>query len=95
MLMNLKEKKGFTLVEILMAMIIIGILTQVSYGLLIDIRKRAFDATAIADGKNLMTAVANSFGLLDDVDYTHFPGDGREVGTKRFSDGGGRPAAFK
>ena len=93
--MNLKEEKGFTLVEIMMVMIILGILTQISYGLLIDIRKRAYDAVAIADGKNLMTAVANSFALLDDVDYTHFPGDGSEIGTKRFSDGGGRGAVFK
>ena len=77
--MNLKEEKGFTLVEILMVMIILGILTQISYGLLIDIRKRAYDAVAIADGKNLMTAVANSFALLDDVDYTHFPGGHKYV----------------
>ena len=95
MLKNLKEDKGFTLIEILMAMIIIGILTQMSILYLIDIRKRAYDAMAITDGKNLMTSVGSSFTLLDDVDFTHFPGDGSEVGTTRFSDGGGREAIFK
>ena len=95
MLMNLKEEKGFTLVEIMMVMIIVGILAQISIGLLIDTRKRAKDAVAIVDGKHLMEAVAISFSLLDDVDYTHFPVDGSEIGTTRFSDGGGREAVLK
>jgi hypothetical protein len=45
-----------------------------------DIRKWAFDATVLTDGKNLMTMVGNSFLALDDVTLEH-TGDGRDIGT--------------
>jgi len=76
------------MVELLMAMVILGILLQMSLAFFIDLRKRAFDASALADGKNLMTVVANSFIGLDDVDYTHVPADGSQIGVL---DTGGAP----
>lgn len=77
---RIKNTDGFTLVEILMVTIILGILSQMALMFAGDIRKRAFDATALTDGKNLMTMVGNSFLALDDVTFEH-TGDGRDIGT--------------
>ena len=84
---KLKSNKGFTLIEILMVMIIIAILVQMGFTYFADLKKRSYDAVAIADGKNLMTASGNAFVLLEDVDFTHDPGMGSEVGTQKFSGG--------
>lgn len=77
---RIKNTNGFTLIELLMVIIILGILSQMSMSFAIDLRKRAYDATALSDGKNLMTAVGNSFLALDDVTFEHTAMDGREVG---------------
>ena len=89
----IKRKDGFTLIELMMVMIILGILTQMSTTFALDIRKRAYDASALADGKNLMTMAGNSFIGLDDVDFYHTSTDGPQVG---FLDTGGdtRPPIF-
>jgi prepilin-type N-terminal cleavage/methylation domain-containing protein len=93
MVAKLKDNKGFTLVELLMVMIILGILTQVGMTYFQALRDRSYDAVAIADGKNLMVATGNAFVLLEDVDFTHTPADGPEVGTQRWS-GGARAPIF-
>ncbi|MEW6671443.1 MAG: type II secretion system protein [Thermodesulfobacteriota bacterium] len=77
---RIKQSDGFTLIELLMALIILGILAQMAMTFALDLRKRAFDATALADGKNLMTVAGNSFLGLDDIDYNHTPADGSQVG---------------
>lgn len=77
---RIRNTDGFTLIELMMAMIILSILVQISLTFSIDLRKRAFDATALADGKNLMTTAGNSFIGLDDVDFTHTPADGSQIG---------------
>jgi len=88
---RIKNTDGFTLVEILMVMIILGIMAQMALTFALDIRKRAFDATALADGKNLMTMAGNSFIGLDDVDFTHAPADGSVIGTKDTNDNDRQP----
>lgn len=80
MLTRLKGTSGFTMVEMMMVMIIIGILTQMAFTFTIDLRKRAYDATALTDGKNLMSIVGNSFLALEDVTFEHTAAAGREVG---------------
>lgn len=92
---RIRDESGFTLVELLMSMVIAAILMQTSFALLIDLRKRAFDAVAIADGRNLMTSVGNAFTLNEDVDLAHHFGDGPLIGATRLSDGGGREPLFK
>jgi len=66
---KLKQTDGFTLVELLMVMIILALLVQMSMTFTLDLRKRASDATALADGKNLMTTAGTSFISLEDVDF--------------------------
>lgn len=85
---RIKNTDGFTLIELLMVMIILGILMQMSLLFVLDLRQRAFDATALADGKNLMTVAGNSFIGLDDVDFTHTSADGSQIGVL---DTGGSP----
>ena len=77
---NLRNEKGFTLIELMMVMIVLGILAQMSTIFALDIRDRAFDAVALSDGKNLMTVAGNTFLALEDVDFDHTPADGSDVG---------------
>ena len=91
---TLCSETGFTLIEILMVIIILGILTQMGMTFFNDLKKRSYDAVAIVDGKNLMNAVGNSFVLLEDVDFNHAAADGATVGTQT-TGGGARSAVFK
>jgi prepilin-type N-terminal cleavage/methylation domain-containing protein len=74
------NEKGFTFIELLMVMIILGILTQMATTFVLDLRKRAFDAVALSDGKNLMSIAGNVILVLEDVDFTHTPADGSDIG---------------
>jgi hypothetical protein len=80
MLGNLKGNKGFTFVELFIVFVILGVLAQMAWTFLIDLRSRSYDVTAVADGKNLITIVRNNFVNLDDVDYTKI--NGSEVGVE-------------
>ena len=84
---------GFTFIELLMVMIILGILTQMATTFVLDLRKRAFDAMALSDGKNLMSIAGNVFLALEDVDFTHAPADGPQIGVLDTSSSP-RPAIF-
>ena len=60
----------------------LGILTQSAWNFMIDMRKRSSDIAAVADGRNLMTAVRGSFINLDSVTLKHNPGQGPDIGTR-------------
>jgi len=91
MLGKLKESKGFTMIELLMVFVILGVLAQMAWTFMIDLRSRSYDVTAVADGKNLITVVRNSFVNLDDVDYTKI--NGSDVGVET-TGGVARPPVF-
>jgi prepilin-type N-terminal cleavage/methylation domain-containing protein len=93
MLWKLRDNKGFTLVELMMVMICLGVLIQMAWNFLGDMRLRSYDITAVADGRNLVTAVRMNFVNLDDVDFRHQPGWGSDIGTKDRSNNP-RPAIF-
>ena len=80
MLEKLKDNSGFTFIEILMVMIMIGIMAQMAMNFMGDLRYRSSDVSAVTDGRNLITAVRGNFVYLEDVNYTHNPGDGPEIG---------------
>ena len=82
MLKKVKDSKGFTLIEVMMVMIMLGILTQSAWNFMIDMRKRSSDIAAVADGRNLMTVVRGSFINLDNVRLKHNPDQGPDIGTK-------------
>jgi prepilin-type N-terminal cleavage/methylation domain-containing protein len=62
-------KKGFTLVELMVAISIIGILSSIAFGSITASRQKARDNAHIADLKNLELAMA----LYYDVNKTYPP----------------------
>jgi prepilin-type N-terminal cleavage/methylation domain-containing protein len=90
---KIKNKDGFTLIEVMMVVIILGILSQMALTFVLDLRARAYDGTALSDGKNLMTAVAVSFLALEDVDFTQDPSSTDPIGAWDNS-GDPRPPVF-
>lgn len=93
MLKKLKGSSGFTFVEIMMVLIMLGVLTQMAWNFFGDMRKRASDIAAVTDGRNLVTVVRLNFVNLDNVKYRHNPDQGPDIGTRdRFNNP--RPAVF-
>jgi prepilin-type N-terminal cleavage/methylation domain-containing protein len=90
---RLRDNKGFTMVELMMVMICLGVLIQMAWNFLGDMRTRSSDVSAVSDGRNLVTAVRLNFVNLDDVDLQHGPGQGPDIGTKDRSNND-RPAIF-
>lgn len=93
MLKKLKDSRGFTIIEMAMVLIMLGILTQTAWNFLRDMRNRSSDISAVVDGRNLITVVRGNFIALDDVDYTHNPNDGPKIGTVD-RDGNSRSPVF-
>ena len=88
MLERVKGSSGFTFIEIMMVMIMLGILSQMAWNFMGDVRQRSSDVSAVADGRNLITAVRANFINLDNVQFDHDPDDGQAIGTV---DTGGNP----
>jgi len=89
MLTRLKDNKGFTFIELLMVMIMLGILMQMAWLFALDLKRRGSDVAAIADGRNLITTVRNNFVNLDSVNYAAT--DDRHIGVSKREGGGRRP----
>lgn len=68
----LKDKGGFTLVELIVVIAIISILTAIGMNYYGMFKQRAGDSQAYAEGRNLMTAVNDAFLSQEDIDFSVF-----------------------
>lgn len=88
---SVKNNKGFTFIELLMVMIMMGILLQMAWTFFSDLGKRSSDVSAVADGRNLITVVRNNFVNLDSVNYSTLDENRIGVATR---EGAPRSAVF-
>jgi prepilin-type N-terminal cleavage/methylation domain-containing protein len=63
------SRRGFTLIELLIVIVLIGILAAIAIPKYTNSKEKAYDATAVADLRNLMTASESYF-----VDSRQYPG---------------------
>ena len=90
-----KRDSGFTLIELIIVMMLIGILMAIGALVYRDIQGRSRDAQAYSEGRNLITAVSDAFLANEDIDFdTAIAGITGPVGNVRFTDSGARTAIF-
>jgi prepilin-type N-terminal cleavage/methylation domain-containing protein len=86
------DQRGFTLVELIVCFLIIGLLSSMGALYLADIRNRSGDSQAYTEGRHLITAISDAMLADEDVDFANTKGADEEiqgpVGT-HLSDGSG------
>jgi prepilin-type N-terminal cleavage/methylation domain-containing protein len=88
-----KNNSGFSFIELMAVMAILGILANIAITSFIATRTKVLDAAAFAETQSLGKAVLNSFLDGIDVNLAHNEGGGREIGTMDTS-GNGRVPIF-
>ena len=84
---------GFTLVELMVVIAIIGILATIAVGSFMSTRTKVVDAAALSETRILGKVVLNAFLDGIDVNLSHNSGDGPQIGTQDTA-GNGRSPLF-
>ncbi len=75
-----RNQHGFTLLELMIVMAILGVLSAISAFWMLDIFHAARDTAAITDAKNLLTIIHNNFLDNESVQYDSMGPDGSRLG---------------
>jgi len=76
----LQTSKGYSFMELMMVLSIIAIVSQIGFTAWLDSKRKAYDASAVADTRNLIEAIVNDMVGGEDVCYTQDPEDGDRIG---------------
>jgi prepilin-type N-terminal cleavage/methylation domain-containing protein len=88
---SLNDSRGFTMMELAVVVAIVGVLASIAIKSFMDSRTHVVDAAALAEARGLGKSVINAFLDGNDVDLTHNPGDGSQIGTLDTSGNGRKP----
>lgn len=86
---EVKKMDGFTLLELMIVMGIIGLLTSTSMIYFMDMMRSSRDTAALSDANSLMTVVTNNFVSDESVNYQAM--DGQRLGVADTSGGARQP----
>ena len=75
-----KNSSGFTLLELMVVIAIVGVLASIALTSFISTRTKVLEAAALAEARTLGKVVFNAFLDGIDVDLTHNVGDGPAIG---------------
>lgn len=75
-----KNNSGFTLLELMVVIAIVGILASIGIASFMSTRTKVLDSAALAETRQLGKVVINSFLDGVDVNLSHFPADGPSIG---------------
>ncbi len=78
----MKNNRGFSILELLIVMGIMGILTNMGYLMYKDAIGRSGDTAVISDARNLVTVATENFVSGIYPNFSHAPGEGSLVGLK-------------
>lgn len=65
----LKNKKGFTLMELMVVIAIVAVLSAIAVFNYIPIRAKALDSAALSDARNIVSSVVNAITNSANIDF--------------------------
>ena len=77
---DIDDRQGFTMTELVVVIAIVCVLASIAIKSYMDSRMHMMDAAALAEARGLGKSVINVFLDGGDVDLTHNPGDGPQIG---------------
>lgn len=79
---NYKDMRGFTIIELMVAVAIISILATTAFYSMIDSRRKTQDIVAMAEANSLGKTVIEAVVDGADINFAHAEGDGSAFGGK-------------